>query len=76
MGLSDEQSVFDGLEKIIISSYISLLSLQMNEFLQSEMKQNILSVQRTTYITAPASKKIASVFYVSQVLCSPPQSAD
>ena len=34
VGLSDEQSVFDGLEKIIISSYISLLSLQMKEFLQ------------------------------------------
>ena len=75
MNSSDKQSVFDELHKIFIGSYISLLSLQMSEFLQSEMKKNLYSVQRITYITATAGMKIASVSCVSVVLCSPPQSA-
>ena len=34
---SNEQSAFDGLYKIVICSFISFLSLQLNEFLQSEI---------------------------------------
>ena len=50
------------------------LSLQLKEFLQSEKKQKFSSVQKISCITAIADKKI-SVFCVSEVFCSPPQSA-
>ena len=68
MDSSDEQKVFDGLQKITICSYASFLSLRVNEFLQSEIKQKLSSVQRITYITATAGKKITSVFCVPEVL--------
>ena len=68
MDSSDEQNVFDGLQKITICSYTSFLSLRVNEFLQSEIKQNLSSVQRITYITATAGKKITSAFCVPEVL--------
>ena len=60
--LSDEQSAFDGLQKIIICLFISFLKLQVNEFLQSEIKQKLSSVQKITCITAIVNKKI--------ILCS------
>ena len=60
-----EQNSFERVWKIIICSFISFLSLQLNEFLQSEKKQN----------PAIADKKIISVFCVFGVLCSPFQSA-
>ena len=72
---SDEQSAFDGLWKTIIFSFISFLRFQLNEFLQLEIKQKLSSVQKITYITAIADKKIISLFCVSRVLCSPSQSA-
>ena len=71
--LSDEQSALDVLWKIIICWFISFLSLQLNEFLQSEIKQKLSSVQKITCITAIADNKIISVVYVSWVPCSPPQ---
>ena len=52
-----------------------LLSLQLNEFPQSEVKQKFSSIQKITYITAIADKKIISVFCVSMVFYSPPQPA-
>ena len=51
---SDEESAFDGLYKIIICSCITFLSLQLNEFLRSEIKQKLSSVQKITCITAIA----------------------
>ena len=39
--MSDEQSAFDGLYKIIICSLVSFLSLQLYKFLQSELKQKL-----------------------------------
>ena len=71
MGSSDEQSTFDGLWKIIICSFINFLSLQLNEFLQSEIKKELSSVQETPWITAIADKKM-SLFCVPGVLCSRP----
>ena len=71
----DEQSAFERLQKIIICSFIGFLSLQLNEFLQSKIKQKLSSVQRITCTTAFADEKILNVFCVSQVLYSPPQSA-
>ena len=38
---SDEQSAFDGIKKIIIFFFISLLSLQVNEFMQSEIQKQL-----------------------------------
>ena len=67
---SNEQSAFDGLYKIIICSFISFLSLQLNEFLQSEIKQKLSSDQKITCINAIADKDI-----VSRILHSSPQSA-
>ena len=75
MDSPDEQNAFDGLWKIIISLFISFLSLQLNEFLQSEIKQKLSPVQKITSITATADKKIISVFCVFKVLSSPLQSA-
>ena len=60
---------------LIISSLISFLSLQSNEFLQSEIKQKFILVPKITCITAIADKKIINVFCASEVLYSPPQSA-
>ena len=53
---------------------MSFLSLHLNEILQSEIKQKLFSVQKTTCITAIADKKIISVLYVSGVLCASPHS--
>ena len=58
---------------MIICSFISFLSLHLNEFLQLKIKQKLSLVQKITCITAIANKKIISVFYVSGVLFSPPQ---
>ena len=49
----------------------SFLSLQMNEFLQSEIKQKLFPVLKFSWIAAVADKKILVVFCVSAVLCSP-----
>ena len=73
--LSDEQRAFDGLWKIIIYSFINVLSLHLNEFVQSEIKQKLSSVQKITCITATADKKTLIVVCVCGVLCFPPQSA-
>ena len=51
MDSSDEQSAFDGLQKITIYSFINFLSLQFDEFSQSEIKQKLSSVQKITCIT-------------------------
>ena len=75
MDSSDEQSAFDGLQEIIICLFISFLGLYLNEFLQSEIKQRLSSVENMTCITAIADKKIISAFCVSEVLHSPSQSA-
>ena len=73
----DEECAFDGLSEIGICSFISYLSLQLKEFLQSEIKHKWSSVQKLNYncITAIADKKIISSFCVSRVLCSPTHSA-
>ena len=55
---SDEQSTFDGLQKIIICSFISFLSLYLNKFLQSEIMQKLFSVQKITRTTTVFDKKI------------------
>ena len=47
------------------------MSLKLNRFLQSEIKQKLSSVQKITHVTAIADKKIISVFCVSGILCSP-----
>ena len=60
--LSDEQIAFDGLDKIIISSFISFFSLQLNEFLQSEINEKLSSVQKITSIAAIVDKEIVTVF--------------
>ena len=41
----DEKGAFDRLEKIIIWLFISFLCLQLNEYLQSERKKKLSSVQ-------------------------------
>ena len=61
--------------EIITRLLINFLSLQLNEFLQSEMKQKLSSVENIICITAIADKKIKSVFCISGVLGSPPHSA-
>ena len=73
--MPDEQRAFDGLQKIIICSFISFLSLQLSEFLQSEIKQKLSSVQKITCITANNDNKIISLLYVFGVLFSLTQSA-
>ena len=45
---------------------------QLNEFLQSEIKQKLSAVKKITWITAIADKKIISIFCVSGILYSPP----
>ena len=74
-GSPDEQSAFGGLLKIIICSFISFWSLQLNEFQQSEIKLKLSSVQKITCIIAISDKKIISAFCASGVLCSPSLSA-
>ena len=71
---SDEQTAFVGLYKIIICSLISFFSLQLNEFLQLEIRQKLSSVKKNISITAIADK-VMGVFCVSRVLYSPPHSA-
>ena len=72
-GTSTNESVFDGLQKIIVCWFISFLTLQSNKFLQSEIKTGtIFSSLIFICITVIVDKKITSV---SGVLCSPPQSA-
>ena len=46
MDSSDEQSAFDGPKKLTNCSFINLLRLQLNEFPQSEIKQNYLQFKR------------------------------
>ena len=48
---SDEQGVFDGLQKTVVCSFINFFSLHLNEFLQSEIKQKLSSVQDFICIT-------------------------
>ena len=55
----------------IISSFMSFLSLHLNEILQSEIKQKLFSVQKTTCITAIPDKKIISVYSVYLGYCAP-----
>ena len=43
--------------KIIICSFVDFLSLQLNKFLLSEIKQNLSSVQKTSCINEIADKK-------------------
>ena len=45
---------------------------QLNEFLQSEIKQKLSAVKKITWITAITDKKIISIFCVSGILYSPP----
>ena len=45
--LLDPQIFFSGLEKKIARSFLSLLNLPLNEFLQSEINQKLLSVQKS-----------------------------
>ena len=75
--LSDEQSAFDGLQKIVSCLLISFFSLQLNEFLQSEIQQTLTSIQKVTCITGIADKKIIiwGIISLSGVLCSPLQFA-
>ena len=47
----------------------------VGEFLQLQMKQTLSSVQKNPCITVIADKKIISLFCLSGVLCSPPQSS-
>ena len=54
----DKQSMFDGPWKIFICLFISFLSLQLNEFLQSVIKQELSSTKKITCIIAIADKKI------------------
>ena len=68
---SDEQTAFDGLQKITICSFISFLRLQLNEFPQSEIKQKLSSVQKVICITAIADKKTISAFLVSASVVLP-----
>ena len=51
--------------KLIICWFISFLSYQLSEFLQSEIKQKLSSVQKITCVTAIADKEIISIFCVS-----------
>ena len=46
--------------------------MQLNEYLQSEIKHKLSSVQKITCITAITDKKIKSAFCLSEVLGSPP----
>ena len=76
MDSSDQQSVLDGLFKISTCSFISLLSLQLNEFGQLEIKQKLSLVQKFTCIIAIADKKIIQVYSLCLwVLCSLRRSA-
>ena len=43
----DLQRAFAGLEKKIACSFLSLLNLLLNEFLQSEINQKLSSVQKS-----------------------------
>ena len=52
---------------------MSILSLQLNEFLQSEIKQKLYSDQKITCISAIADEKKISAFCVSGVLRSLPR---
>ena len=58
-----------------ICLFIRFLSSYLNEFLQSEIKEKLFSVQKVTCITVIADKKLICLFCASGVLCSPPQSA-
>ena len=77
---SDEQSAFEWLKKIVICSLISFLSLQFNQFLQSEIKWKLFLVKKNHFHTATADTEIkvysayCGIFY-SGALCYPPQSA-
>ena len=61
---SDEQSAFIGLKKITTCSFINFLSLELNEFLKSEIKQKLSPLQKITCITGISHKKIINVFCV------------
>ena len=54
---------------------LRFMSLELNGFLQSEIKQRLSSVQKITYTISLADKNKISVFCVSGVLCSPSQFA-
>ena len=47
------------------------MSVQLNEFLQSAIKQKLSSFQKITCSTAISDKKILSTFCISEVLCYP-----
>ena len=47
------------------------LSLQLNEFLESEIRQKLSSVQKIACINAITDKKIITLLDVSGMLCSP-----
>ena len=55
--LSDKRSVFVGLYKITNCFFISFLSFKLNEFLQSEIKWKLFSLQKITCGIAVADKK-------------------
>ena len=65
-----------GYRKLLFARlFISFLSLQLNEFLQSGIMHNLSSVQKITYITAIADKKKIIVFCASGLLRSSYHSA-
>ena len=47
------------------------LSLQLNEFLESEIRQKLSSIQKIASINAITDKKIITLLDVSGMLCSP-----
>ena len=57
-----------GYEKMICS-FINFLSFHLHEFLQSEIKQKLSSVQKITSTLLQLLIRKLSVFYVSGVLC-------
>ena len=75
MDSSDEWGVCDRLSKIIIFLFTNILSLQLIEFMLSEIKQKLCLAQKITRITAIDNTKIASAFSLFGVLCSPSQFA-
>ena len=53
---------------------MSFSSFQLNEFLQSEVRQKLSSVHKIPCIAAITDRGIMSIYRASGLLCSPPQS--
>ena len=52
------------LYNLTICSFINFLSLQLNDILQSEIKQNYLQFKKITFITAIADNKIMCIICI------------